>query len=212
MYIEICQAPSDAEDVEGEYDRVAAAQDSVRHPASSLFDRLPCCPDQDEKEEERPLADVSAKKERTLKRQASGDVVFKRDRGRCLTAELTALDLHPLHQEALKAAGAVAPVKPAEQLAMLRAEAATRKQKTPAAAVTTTFLGNGWYKEVRLRAAGKQKGKAYVFYTNRNGQTADSRVKLEKLGGHDPAPDGRTLRHAAKKAEEEKKEEEEEKE
>ena len=84
-----------------------------------------------------------------LKRSASTEVVFAKKRGRSLTAELSQLDLAPVHVAALNAADAVRPIGPAEQLAMLRAEQASRKKKAPREAKETIELNDGWFKEKR---------------------------------------------------------------
>ena len=52
----------------------------------------------------------------------------------------------------------------------------------------------------RIREAGKQKGKEYPIYTHRDGRVLSSRKALEKLGVHDPEPDGRSLRKGVPKS------------
>ena len=58
---------------------------------------------------------------------------------------------------------------------------------------------HGWrLLEYRLRTKGKQQGSEWASYTHRDGRTADSRLKLQKMGGYDHTPDGRTAKAKGK--------------
>ena len=74
-----------------------------------------------------------------------------------------------------------------------------RKQKMPMEAVQTTPLEGGWFKELRKRTKGAQKGTLFTVYTQAStGKSYYSRKQAEAVGMVDPEPDGRTKRANAK--------------
>ena len=65
-------------------------------------------------------------------------------------------------------------------------------------AISTTALNPGWWKELRVRGSGKQKGQVFACYTSASGAVFYSRTKAEQAGCVDPEPDGRTTRRKDK--------------
>ena len=72
------------------------------------------------------------------------------------------------------------------------------RKKVPMEAVETKRLNEGWWKEQRVRASGKQKGQLFAVYSHVSGACYYSRTKAEKAGCVDTEPDKRTLRHQQK--------------
>ena len=58
-------------------------------------------------------------------------------------------------------------------------------------AIETKSLNEGWWKELRVRASGKQQGKIFVAYSHSSGAVYYSRTKAEQAGCEDPEPDKR---------------------
>ena len=65
-------------------------------------------------------------------------------------------------------------------------------------AIETISLNEGWWKELRVRQNGKQKGNVFACYTNSAGAVYYSRTKAEQAGCIDTEPDKRTTRHQKK--------------
>ena len=65
-------------------------------------------------------------------------------------------------------------------------------------AIETKQLNEGWWKELRVRQSGKQKGNVFACYSNSAGQVYYSRTKAEQAGCIDTEPDKRKTRHEGK--------------
>ena len=145
----------------------------------------------------------------------SFEVEYKKSQGKAVQAALHCLELAAIQRTALQEHGQP-PCSPAEQLALLRAQKGAKRpggrhvcfawsglkslplhgrKKTPMQAIETKRLNEGWWKEIRVRQSGKQKGSVFACYTNTSGAVYYSRTKAEAAGCCDPEPDRRTLRH-----------------
>ena len=126
---------------------------------------------------------------RVLKRtsSASSQVTYEQKEKKAPMARLSGL--REVHESVRR--HAIPTPSPQEQLALLRAENASRKRRAPAEAVSTTALPGGWFKEKRKRASGKNAGQIYTVYTHQDGRQLPSRKLFEKAGGVDMSPDKR---------------------
>ncbi|CAE6945595.1 unnamed protein product [Symbiodinium sp. KB8] len=131
----------------------------------------------------------SGNEARVLKRtsSASSQVTYEQKEKKAPMARLSGL--REVHESVRR--HAIPTPSPQEQLALLRAENASRKRRAPAEAVSTTALAGGWFKEKRKRATGKNAGQIYTVYTHQDGRQLPSRKLFEKAGGVDMSPDKR---------------------